>query len=281
LTRIEKVVDLAGGCETMALLDCFLGYHQIWLHEEDEEKMSFITPFGTYCYPRMPECLKNAGPTFCRMTKSIFKEQMERNVFAYVDDIVVTRKKKETQLQDLAETFANMRKAQLILNPEKCVFGVSRGKVLVYLVSVKRIKANPNKINAVARMKPLESKKEVQRLTGRIAALNQFMAKIAERSLPFFKVLRGSSTFQWGPEQQEAFEALKEYIQKILTLASPQQDQPLILYVSVTHTTISRALIQERERLKDNKKLLHQVPIYFVSEVLTGSKKYYSEMEKI
>jgi hypothetical protein len=97
-TRIDKVVDSAAGCEIMALLDCFLGYHQIWLQEEDQEKTSFITPFGTYCYHRMPEGLKNAGPTFCRMTKVILKEQMEMNVFAYVDDIVVASRKKETQL---------------------------------------------------------------------------------------------------------------------------------------------------------------------------------------
>jgi hypothetical protein len=88
-----------------------------------------------------------------------------------------------------------MRRAQLKLNSEKCVFGVSRGKVLGCLVSVKGIKANPDKIKAIVYMKPPKSRKEVQKLSGRIAALNRFMAKIAERSLPFFKVLRGSGTF--------------------------------------------------------------------------------------
>jgi hypothetical protein len=80
------------------------------------------------------------------------------------------------------------------------MFGVSRGKVLGHPVSVKGIEANPDKINTIVHMKPLRSKNEVQRLTGRIAALNQFMAKIAERSLPFFKVLRGPDTFEWGTE---------------------------------------------------------------------------------
>jgi hypothetical protein len=86
-------------------------YHQIWLHKEDEEKANFITPFGTYCYLRMPKGIKNAGPTFYRMMKAILKEQMKRNVFTYVDDIVAASRKKETQIQDLAETFANMRRA--------------------------------------------------------------------------------------------------------------------------------------------------------------------------
>jgi hypothetical protein len=74
LARIEQIVDTAAGSKTMALLDYFFGYHQIWLHEEDEEKTSFITPFGTYCYLRMPKDLHNAGSTFCRMTKTALKD---------------------------------------------------------------------------------------------------------------------------------------------------------------------------------------------------------------
>jgi hypothetical protein len=96
LSRIDKVVVSAAGCETMPLLDCFSGYHQIWLRNEDEEKTSFITPFSTYCYLRMFKGLKNAIPTFCRMTKVILKDQMQRNVFAYVDDIMVASRQKAT-----------------------------------------------------------------------------------------------------------------------------------------------------------------------------------------
>jgi hypothetical protein len=141
--------------------------------------------------------------------------------------------------------------------------------------------ANPDKISAIICMKPPGSRKVVQRLTGRIAALNRFMRKLAERSLPFFKILRSSSTFEWGLEQQEAFDALKDHIQKLPTLTSPQPGQPLILYVSATHTVVSRALVQEREKLKEGRKLSQQVSIYFVFKALASSKKHYSEMEKI
>jgi hypothetical protein len=158
------------------------------------------------------------------MTKAILKEQMERNVSTYVDDIVVVSRKKEAQIQDLAKTFANMHKAQLKLNPKKCVFGAWRGRVLGCLVSAKGIEANLDKINAIVHMKPTRSRKEVQRLTGRIIALNQFMDKLAEWSLSFFKVFKGSDTFEWVSEQQEAFDALKEDIQKLPKLASPQPD---------------------------------------------------------
>jgi hypothetical protein len=90
--------------------------------------------------------LKNAGSTFSRQTKTVFESQVGRNIFTYVDDIVVASRSKEDHLADLVETFANMRDARLRLNPEKCVFGVRQGKILGYLVSHRGIEANPTKI---------------------------------------------------------------------------------------------------------------------------------------
>jgi hypothetical protein len=93
----------------MALLDWFSGYHQIWLRPKDEEKTSFITPFGTYCYLRMSGGgLHNEGPTFYIMTKVALKDQVGKNVLSYVDDIVMVSKKKENYIVNLAETFVNM-----------------------------------------------------------------------------------------------------------------------------------------------------------------------------
>jgi hypothetical protein len=92
-----------------------------------------------------------------------------------------------------------MREAKLKLNPEKCVFSVTRGKVLYYFVSTKGIDASTDKIKAILQMQPPQTRKEVQKLVGHIAALNRFIAKLAERSLPFFSVLRGSAKVEWGP----------------------------------------------------------------------------------
>jgi hypothetical protein len=87
------------------------------MKEEDKASTSFITPFSTYCFVRMPEGLKNVGSTFSRLTKKVLENQVGCNVFTYVDDIVVASKSKEDHLSDLAETFANMREARLRLNP--------------------------------------------------------------------------------------------------------------------------------------------------------------------
>jgi hypothetical protein len=111
LTRIDKIVCSTAGCEMMALLDYFSDYHQIWLCKDDEEKNSFITPFDTYSYMRMTEGLRNIGPTFYIMTKAALREQVGRNTFTYVDDIILANKKKIAYIFDLTETFTNMCEA--------------------------------------------------------------------------------------------------------------------------------------------------------------------------
>jgi hypothetical protein len=147
----------------------------------------------------MHEGLKNAGGSFSRMTVKVLHSQIGRNVLTYVDDIIVKSTKQENHVVDLHETFANFRQAGLKLNPEKCVFGVKKGKFLGCLVSIKGIEANPSKIEAMLRMEPPNSKKGAQRLAGRLTSLNRFISRSAERSLPFFVILKSAEVFQWGP----------------------------------------------------------------------------------
>jgi len=161
LTRIDKVVDDVANSQLMSLLDCLSVYHQIWIREEDEEKTSFSTPFGTYCFVRMPEGQKNVGQSFSRMSTVVLDPQLRRNVLAYVDDIVVSSTVRQNHVADLAETFANLRKANLSLNPEKCLFGVHKGKVLGCLVSTKGNEANPDKVKALSNMEEQKSIRDV------------------------------------------------------------------------------------------------------------------------
>jgi hypothetical protein len=277
LPRIDKIVDSAAGCDVMSLLDCFSGYHQIYMKEEDKASTSFITPFGTYCFVRMPEGLKNAGSTFSRLTKTVLESEVGRNIFTYVDDIVVASKNKVDHLADLAETFANMRDARLRLNPEKCVFGIRQGKILGYLVSHRGIEANPTKIQAIINMTPPQSARDVQRLTGRLATLNRFISMSAERSLTFLKTLRGVKDFAWGPEKAAPFASLKQHLSELATLTSPNPSLPLLLYVAASPHAVSAALVQEQDREGTTR----QCPVYYVSEVLTTSKCNMTELEKI
>jgi hypothetical protein len=126
-------------------------------------------------------------------------------------------------------------------------------------------------------MEPPKSRKGAQRLTGRLASLNRFISRSAERNLPFFEVLKSAKAFQWEPVQQKAFKELKQYLIKLTTLTPPSLGDPLLLYVSASHAVVSAALVQEKQDEQTNK----QVPVYFISEVLSLSKRNYTELEKV
>jgi hypothetical protein len=277
LPRIDSLVNVAATLELMSLLDCYLGYHQIWMKKEDEPKTSFITPSGTYCYLRIPEGLKNVRGSYNRMTSKVLSSRIGKNVLTYVDDIIVKSTRQQNHIADLQETFANFRKAGLKLNLEKCVFGVKMRKFLGCLVSTKGIEANPIKIEAILRMEPPKTRKGAQRLTIRLASLNRFIFRSIERNLPFFEVLKSAEVFQWGPIQQKAFEELKQYLIQLTILTPPSSGAPLLLYVAASHAAVSAALVQERQDGQAKK----QVPIYFISEVLSPLKRNYTELEKI
>ena len=170
-------------------MDAFLGYNQIRMALEDEECTTFIIERGLYCYKVMPFDLKNAGATYQRLVNKIFQDQIGRNMEVYVDDMLVKSIREEEHIKDLQEAFRTLRKHRMKLNPTKCTFGVASGKFLGFMVTQRGIEANPEKIKAILGMKHPSNKKEVQQLTGRVAALSRFISKSAERCLPFFKVL--------------------------------------------------------------------------------------------
>jgi hypothetical protein len=130
LPRIDQIVDSTTGCDLLCFLDAFSDYHQIKMEKEDEEKTSFITPCGVYCYVCMPFVLKNVGATFQRLVRKALGAQMGRNAEAYIDDIIVKTREGRTFIEDLEETFVNLRKVNIKLNPAKCAFGVPLGKLL-------------------------------------------------------------------------------------------------------------------------------------------------------
>jgi hypothetical protein len=124
-------------------------------------------------------------------------------------------------------------------------------------------------------MEPPNTKKGAQRLAGRLASLNKFISRSAERNLPFFEILKSAKVFQWGLAQQKAFEELKQYLIDLTTLTPPTPGAPLLLYVAASHSVVSAALVQE----KLDGQVKKQAPVYFVSEVLSLSKKNYTELE--
>ena len=196
--RIDTLVDSTIRHELLSFMDAFLGYNQIKMNEDDQEKTSFVTSQGLFCYKVMPFGLKNAGATYLRLMNKMFAYQIGRNVQVYFDDMLVKSWCENDHLNDLQETFDTLRSYNMKLNPSKCVFGVTAEKFLGVMVSQREIEVNPEKVRAIMELGLPKTVKEVQSLNGKIATLNRFVSKATDKCLPFFRTLRRS--FVWTDE---------------------------------------------------------------------------------
>ncbi|GJR66132.1 reverse transcriptase domain-containing protein [Tanacetum coccineum] len=247
LPKIEWKVESLCGYPFKCFLDAYKGYHQIQMAKLDEEKTAFHTSQRVYCYTKMPFGLKNVGATFQRLVDKAFDSQVGQNIEMYVDDLVIKSHTEAEMLRDVKETFRT---------PEG-------------------IKPCPDKSEAVLQLPSPRTIKKVQSLNGKLASLNRFLSKSAEKSLPLFKTLKKcikKSDFHWTPEAEQAFKKLKQHLSKLPLLVAPKPKEELIVYLSATHRAISAVLMTERSII--------QTPIYFVSHALQGPKLNYTPMEK-
>ena len=189
----------------------------------------------------------------------------------YIDDMLVKSVKAELYITHLAEAFQVLKSYNMKLNPAKCAFGVSAEKFLGFIVNILGIEANPDKIKVVLDMLLPSNIKEIQRLTGRIAALSRFVSKASDKCQPFFQVLK--KAFQWDAHCKEAFTMLKTYLSSPPVLVSPSEGELLTLYLIVSDFSTSAALVRERDRV--------QQPVYYCSRPLRGVEERYPKMEKL
>jgi hypothetical protein len=212
----------------------------------DEENTAFITVDGLFCYVSMAYGLKNALPTFVHVMHKTFSDLIRDLVEVYVIDIIVKVKSLASLLDNLTLVFERLRLTRTKLNPDKCVFGVTAGKLLGFLVLYRRIEANPEKIRTIEAMRPLARIKDVQKLTGCLAALSRIISRLVERALPFFKLLQKFKPFVWTDDAEEAFQELKRYITSPPVMVAPEPGEPLLLYIMATSEAVSMVLVTER-----------------------------------
>jgi hypothetical protein len=158
LPHIDEVVDSTVGCELLSFLDCYSGYHQITLNKDNQIKMSFITPFGAYCYMTMSFGLKNVGATYQRAIQNCLQNEIKDDlVETYVDDVIVKTREAHILVDNLQRIFMTLNEYQWKLNPKKCIFGVPSSILLGNVVSHDGICPNPTKVKAVLDMQTLKT----------------------------------------------------------------------------------------------------------------------------
>ncbi|XP_020421233.1 uncharacterized protein LOC109949580 [Prunus persica] len=239
LPRIDQLVDATAGHALLSFTDAYSGYNQIFMHPEDQAHTSFITDRGLYCYKVMPFGLKNAGATYQHLVNQLFAPLIGNTMEVYVDDMLVKSRTADQHIPNLSAMFTILKQYKMRLNPTKCAFGVASGKFLGFMISQRGIEANPEKIQAILNMTVPKTVKDIQSLTGRVAALTRFISKATDRCAPFFKALKGTKrNITWTAECDTAFSELKEYMGRAPLLSTPEHGDILVIYLFISASAV-------------------------------------------
>ena len=206
------------------------------------------------------------------MTK-IFKPLIGRTMEVYIDDIVVKSKTRSEHALHLGKTFCLMKAYNMKLNPTKYTFGVSAGKFLRFMVTQRGIGVSPGQINVVMETPTLSSKKELQCLTGSLAALGHFTVRFIDKLRPFFLTLKGANATGYKDNYERAFGEIKCYLTQLPILSIPELGEQLYMYLVVSDYTINTVLFHH---VKDKE----QMPIYYVRKAMIDVETQYSKMEQ-
>jgi hypothetical protein len=195
-----------------------------------------------------------------------------------VDDVVVKTRNSDTVITDLEETFASLQEYQWKINPNKCVFGVPLGKLLGFIISHRSIEANPKKISTITNMKAPTCIKDVQKLTGCMAALTDSSQGLENGGSPSSNYL-STKRSSCGPKRPIKLWRSSKTFSKPLVLTTPREKEQLLLYLTATTHVVSTAIVVERQ--EDGHAYPVQRPVYFISEVLSESKARYQLVQKL
>ena len=190
-----------------------------------------------------------------------------KEVEVYVDDIIVKSKDREGNILALRKFFERIRFYKLWLNPKKCTFRVTFGKLLEFMVSQRGIEVDPDKIKAIAEMKPPRTEKAIQGFLGRMQYINRFIAQLTMTCEPIFRFLKKEVPIVWNKKCQEAFEKIKNYLMKPPILVPLVPERPLLLYLTSTDTTLGALLAQYLEETRKEN------AIYYISKKMLPTKR--------
>jgi ribonuclease HI len=274
LPHIDTLVDNTATNVVFSFMDGFSGYNQIKMAEEDKSKTAFVTHWGTFVYDVMPFGLKNAGATYQRAMVTLFHDMIHHEIEVYVDDMIAKSRTAQDHLTDLRKLFQRLKKYQLRLNPNKCAFGVTSGKLLGFIVSGRGIEIDPAKVQAIRSMPAPRTEKEIRSFLGRINYIARFIAQLTATCEPLFKLLRKDVKIKWTEDCQRAFDKIKEYLLNPPILVPPTPGRPLILYLTVQEASMGCMLGQQDETGKKEQ------AIYYLSKKFTEPETRYLLVEK-
>jgi hypothetical protein len=270
---IDQIIDECAGCEAFSFMDGFSGYNQIQIKPEDQHKTAFIFPWGTFAYRKMPFGLKNVGATFQWAMYFAFHD-LKHIVEAYLDDLASRSHKRKDHPMHLRLIFERCRYFRIHLNPNKCSFCVTSGRLLGFIVSTIGIMVDPLKVEAIVQFPPPRTILQLQSLQGKANFLGCFITNYAKITKGFMRLLKKDVPF-WGDKADQcSFDALKHALTTATLLRPPDYNKDFLLYLAAAKSTMGMVLVQEDDSF-------FEYVIYYLSRGLVGLELNYTHLEKL
>lgn len=271
--KINDILNHFKGKKFFSSTDITSSFWQIPIHIEDQKYVGFKYRNITYVWCRTPFGLRNSSASLIRALENVLKDDFDKGIMIYVDDILCASATFEEHVEQLNYVFNKLEKAGFTLKLSKSKFFQLQIPFVGHIINQEGICPDPNKIQAIRDFPTPSNLKRLRAFLGLCNYYTRFVDKYAECTEPLLKLLRNQETWVWKQEQQEAFEHIKEKFLKAVMINHPDFDKPMILQTDASDTGISACLFQEDE--VGNKKVLA-----FISRILKPAERSYFTTEK-
>ena len=227
-----------------------------------------------YCY-RCPFGLKNSGTIFMATIDKILKGLVGKNVFVYIDDILILSENPEDHIKTLRELFSKLMRAGLKLKPRKCRFFAESVIFCGHKISPKGLEVDADKVEAIKRIASPKTLKSLQTALGLFGYYRKFVDKYSDLAAPLYELLQQKNKYVWTQKHEQSFAALKDALCHTPCLQFPDYKKPFIIQTDASKYAISAILAQKF--LEGDKWVEH--PISFQSRVLTEGERKLSAIE--
>lgn len=266
LKTVEEIAAKISGSQIFSKLDFKKGFWQIPLSERTQKYLTFATPWGRYCCVKLPFGLCSAPEVFQQIMSKLLAGI--DNAEASMDDILIFARDKAELKKATAEVIDRIAKAGLTLNKEKCEFEVTTIKFLGHVLSAKGVAIDPEKVEAISKLRVPDNKTELQRLLGMVTYLAKFIPNLSQITQPMRKLLEKDAEFVWTPQQATAFEEIKRSLSSTPVLRYYDVNQNVTLQVDASSYALGAAIMQAQQ------------PVAYASRSLTKAERNYPQIEK-
>ena len=271
LPKVNEIIAQLAEGRYFSKLDANSGFWQVKMNKDCRKLTTFITPWGRFCFRRMPFGISSAPEFFQREMEKILKGL--EGVVCMMDDVLVYGKNEHQHWDRLNKVLERIQKAGVTLRKDKCEFGRHSVKFLGHVISSEGVQSDPEKVKAICDMAPPSNRKEARRFMGMVNYLSKFGKRLSEYSIPIYAVTGQRNAWCWEDSQQDAFEKIKRELSNSPILCAFDLKKKHRLSADASKNALGAVLLQS----EDGK--MWQ-PVEYASRKMSEAEKRYAMIEK-